>query len=82
MAKWCTVRVTYAPRGFGQSYKRDIGVHSHALNAAFVLAAKADALGRINAQNPANAQVGADALGTTDLRSYMQVDPGPNYRLF
>jgi hypothetical protein len=81
MAKWCTVRVTFDPRGYGQSYKRDIAVHNHGLNAAFIMAAKADSLGRINAQRPPNNQVALDALGTTDVRSYMDADPGPNYRL-
>jgi hypothetical protein len=81
MASWCAVRVTYDPRGYGQNYKRDIQTHSHQGAEAFVLAAKADSLTRVNAQRPANAQATLNDLGTTGLRVYMQADPGNAYRL-
>lgn len=81
MAKWCSVTVTFTPRGYTQSYKRDIAVHNHNAAAAFVIDAKTDSLNRVNAQRPQNNQVGLNQLGTTGLAVYEANDPGVNYRL-
>jgi hypothetical protein len=79
MASWCTVTVTWAGNGYSKNFKRDIGVHSHTMSAQFVVDAKNAALGHINPFRPPGAHIGANALGTSNLRVYMQNDPGAAY---
>ena len=78
---WCSIRITYAPTGYGQNYKRNLAAHNHQAQGIFVLAALQDSLARVNAQRPPNAQVQQNQLGQNNLAVQMQNDPGPTYRL-
>ncbi len=82
MAGWCSVTVTFGGTGYSQNYKRHIPVHSHAQEGAFVVAAKQDALTRINNARPATIPnpVTINQLNTGVLKVEQGNDPGPFHR--
>lgn len=80
---WCRVTITYDATGYNQNYKRQIGVHSHALSQQFTRDALTDSLNRINANLPQNFQpnpVTQNLLGIHNQADQLQADPGENYR--
>ncbi len=79
---WARVTITYGPTGYTQNYKRNIGVHSHPAQQAFVMAARNDSLARINAHLPPGQPPALLMnLGQNNLAVNLGNDPGPNWRL-
>lgn len=76
---WYTVTCSYSD--WSRRYKHEHGVHSHAAEGAFVVAAKNAAVAEMrNSGQPRFANVAANQVGTSSMQVKLPNDPGDGYR--